>query len=113
MGGAHLVITMDHDHDAQGSGGEAPGVLPAVLPLLINCLELDVEHLGEVLAEAVRGASLDPSACVWNEALHCRCVQAASEFLCLRLQPLQARRRKSGILPSDRMDRYVWNCTLA
>ena len=54
----HLVIPMHHDHDADGAGGKAPGVLPHQLPAGVLCLKGDVEHAAEVLPQAVGGAAL-------------------------------------------------------
>ena len=50
-------------------GGESPGVLPHHLAVPLLVLELDVEHLRKVLAQAVRGGALDASPSGGNERL--------------------------------------------
>ena len=52
---------------------------------VLRVLDGDVEHLGEVLAEAVRRAALDAAPGRRDEALDGRRVQAAGELLLLRL----------------------------
>ena len=69
MGAVCLVISMDHDHHSNRPCGKAPAVLPGKLLLstllcpaavcaVRVCLKLDIKHFGEVLAQAVAGASL-------------------------------------------------------
>src|SRR6266540_1675002 len=53
-----LVIAVHHDDRADESGGEPPRRRPAVLQLVTLIEILDVEGLGEVLAEVVRCAGL-------------------------------------------------------
>jgi hypothetical protein len=55
-----LVISVNHDHCADGPGGQAPAVLPGELALarFLRVLKADVEHFGEVLAQVVRSAAL-------------------------------------------------------
>ena len=76
---------MDHDGDADGSGGASPGVLPHHAPSAVLVLVLNLEHLGEVLAEAVRSRALDASAGVGHEGLHRGGVKPARELLLLGL----------------------------
>ena len=64
-----LVVTVDHDHHPNRSRGEPPGRLPGQF-LLFGAtfrLELDFEHLGEVLAQVVRGAGLGV---IWGNYLN-------------------------------------------
>ena len=61
---------MRHDHHTERARGAAPRRLPHVLLLLVLALELDVEHLGEILAKAVRGRALDALARFRNERLY-------------------------------------------
>lgn len=62
------VVTVDHDHNTQGTGGETPGVLPDVQSRLLlialdrGILDGDVEHLTEVLAKTVRCTTLNTTA---------------------------------------------------
>ena len=43
--GSHLVVPVDHDHDADSAGREAPRVLPRDGLLAVAILVLDLEHL--------------------------------------------------------------------
>ena len=56
-----LVVSVHHGEHTQSPGRETPRVLPGVelVSGLIGILELDAEHLGEVLAQAVRRRSLN------------------------------------------------------
>lgn len=60
-----LVVAVDHDADADDTGGETPGVLPDEEGILLlgfrggGVLDGDAKHLGEVLAETVGGGTLD------------------------------------------------------
>ena len=82
-----LVVTVDHDHDTDDTGGQTPRVLPDVdvLALLGGILDGDVEHLGEVLAQAVRGGTLDTTAVGRNVALDGGGVVTTGELLGLGL----------------------------
>ena len=53
-----LVVAVGHDDGADEAGGQAPGGGPGVLQLVVLIQELDVEGLGEVLPQEVRGAGL-------------------------------------------------------
>ncbi|RUS26503.1 hypothetical protein BC938DRAFT_470687 [Jimgerdemannia flammicorona] len=57
----------------------------------VGVLNDDIEHLGEVLAQAVRCARLDPTARRRNEAFHRRRVQPTGELLLFRLHTLHNR----------------------
>mmetsp|Transcript_6675 Transcript_6675/g.22987 ORF Transcript_6675/g.22987 Transcript_6675/m.22987 type:complete len:376 (-) Transcript_6675:559-1686(-) len=77
---------MDHDHHSDGPRCQAPRVLPnEVLALPANGLRfvLDVEHLGKVLAEAVRGTALHPLARGRDEGLHGGGVQSSRKLFLL------------------------------
>lgn len=83
-----LVVAVDHDHDAERARREAPRVLPHVQLVAAGVgrvLDRDVEHLGEVLAEAVRRAALDAATRRRDEALDRGRVEAAGKLLLLRL----------------------------
>jgi hypothetical protein len=56
-----------------------------LLALVVGVLDGDVEHLGEVLPEAVRRAALDSATGGGDEALDGGGVEAAGELLLLRL----------------------------
>ena len=49
----HLVVTVDHDGNSNGAGSEPPRVLPHEGLAALLGLELDAEHLAEVLTQAV------------------------------------------------------------
>ena len=82
-----LVVTVDHDHDTDDTGGQTPRVLPDmdVLALLGGVLDSDVEHLGEVLAQAVRSGALDTATVGRNVALDGGGVVTTGELLGLGL----------------------------
>src|SRR5690606_26357829 len=81
------VVTVNHDHDADNTGRKAPRVLPYVdvLALGVGVLDLDVEHLAKVLAEAVGRRALNASPVGGDVALDRGGVKAASELLILSL----------------------------
>jgi hypothetical protein len=56
-----LVVSVHHGEHTQSPGRETPRVLPGVelVSRLIGILELNAEHLGEVLAQAVGCRSLN------------------------------------------------------
>jgi hypothetical protein len=84
-----------HDHDTNGTGGQTPRVLEhvdlGVLASLtvgsrgLGVLDVDVEHLGEVLAKVVRGTALDTTASGGDEALNSGRVVGTGKLLVLRL----------------------------
>mmetsp|Transcript_4563 Transcript_4563/g.9404 ORF Transcript_4563/g.9404 Transcript_4563/m.9404 type:complete len:237 (+) Transcript_4563:451-1161(+) len=84
-----LVIAVHHDHDPNCSLRYAPRVLVGMLAQfpcgVVGVLEGDVEHLREVLAQVVRGGSLDGPPCHRDESLHCGGVVSARESLRLGL----------------------------
>mmetsp|Transcript_4792 Transcript_4792/g.11378 ORF Transcript_4792/g.11378 Transcript_4792/m.11378 type:complete len:265 (+) Transcript_4792:962-1756(+) len=82
---------MDQDHDANGTRCETPRILPGMLLFLVRVLERDVEHLCEILSEAVGRGTLDPSSGGRNERLDGGSVQTASELFFLSLLPLDHR----------------------
>jgi hypothetical protein len=55
-----LVVSVHHGEHTKRSGRETPRVLPSVelVSGLVGILELNAEHLGEVLSQAVRRRSL-------------------------------------------------------
>ena len=56
------VVAVRHDHGADQARRHAPRRGPRVLQRLVAALELDLERLGEVLSEVVRGARLQRAA---------------------------------------------------
>ena len=78
------VITMDHDHNADCSGAEAPGILPDIelSTFFVGwILHDDVEHFAEVLAETMTRATLYAPTSLWNVTFY-RCgVFSTREFL--------------------------------
>ena len=88
------VVTVDHNHDTQGTGRETPGVLPnmdrglLLVTLGGGILDGDVEHLAEVLPKTVRGTTLDTTASGGNVALHGGGVGTTGKLLLLRLLTL-------------------------
>mmetsp|Transcript_16181 Transcript_16181/g.33201 ORF Transcript_16181/g.33201 Transcript_16181/m.33201 type:complete len:762 (+) Transcript_16181:84-2369(+) len=81
------VVAVDHDHDPDGSGGEAPGRLPRDLGFPLLVLVLDVEHLAEVLPQVVGRGALDGSAGHGDVGLDGGGLIPARELLLLGLVP--------------------------
>ena len=80
-----LIVAVHHDGDADGSRGAPPRVLPHHAPSALLVLVLDLEHLGEVLPEAVRGGALDAATRRGDKRLHGGGVEATRELLLLGL----------------------------
>lgn len=88
------VVAVHHDQHADRPRGQAPAVLPHQLPLYASAprgaptarvgLVGNAEHLGEVLAEAVRGGGLHRAAVRGDERLDGGRVEPSREFLLLR-----------------------------
>ena len=95
-----LVIAVDHDHNTNGSGRQAPRVLPDVdLTLtdrVIGVLHEDIKHVwvGEVGSKAVRGSTLNTTTGSGDEPFNSGGVEATSEFLLFRLDTWNDRNRK-------------------
>mmetsp|Transcript_4968 Transcript_4968/g.12067 ORF Transcript_4968/g.12067 Transcript_4968/m.12067 type:complete len:440 (+) Transcript_4968:100-1419(+) len=93
-----FVVTMHHGHYADRSLRDAPRVLIRKLLLLprsvIGILELDLEHLREVLAEVVRRCTLNSTPRRGDEGLDSRRVVRTREGLSLRLRAPDNRNRK-------------------
>ena len=53
------VVSVDHNHDTNGAGGESPRGLPGNLGLARFVLKVNVKHFAKVLSEVVRGGSLN------------------------------------------------------
>ena len=62
MGGGscllHLVIAMDHDHNANGASGQPITQLPDQLLGLVHSFVLNLEHAAEVLPPPLARATL-------------------------------------------------------
>jgi len=54
-----LVVRVGHDHDSDTARRETPRRLPGLSQFVVLVLLLDVEHFTEILAQLVRGSSLD------------------------------------------------------
>jgi hypothetical protein len=88
-----LVVAVDHHHHADRASRETPRVLPheKLARLLVRrrrllwVLDHNVEHLGEILPQAVTCTPLDPPTRRWHKALDCRGVVSASELFLLGL----------------------------
>lgn len=101
-----LVVTVDHDHDADRAGRQTPRVLPDVdlLGLIgrggrgLGVLDRDVKHVGEVLAETVGSTALDSTARGGDEAFDGGRVQTARETLLFRLDTLDDGKREQVIV---------------
>mmetsp|Transcript_18638 Transcript_18638/g.47989 ORF Transcript_18638/g.47989 Transcript_18638/m.47989 type:complete len:276 (+) Transcript_18638:867-1694(+) len=89
-----LVVRVHHHHHADRARRQPPRVLPGDRLVRVLVLVLDLEHLAEVLPEAVARGTLDPAACVWDEALHSRRVVASGELLLFGLLALHHRHRE-------------------
>ena len=89
-----LVVAVHEDHDADGASRKAPAVLPDVDGRFLltffraGVLDGDVEHLAEVLSQAVGCAGLDATACGRDEAFDGGGVVCAREFLVVGLDAL-------------------------
>lgn len=85
---------MNHNHDTQGTGRQTPRVLPDVHSLLLltrlggGVLNSDVEHLTEVLAQAMGGTTLNTTASCRDVTLNGSGVETTSKFLFLGLLAL-------------------------
>ena len=96
-----LVVTVDHNHHTDRTGGQTPTVLPDKLTLYKSNPRKrhtarfsfigDVEHLGEVLTQAVGSGSLDSTAVGRDEGFDGGGVETASELFLLRLATLNDR----------------------
>ena len=75
-----VVVSVGHDEGAHKAGGYAPGCGPDVVLLAFVVCELDVEALGEVLAEEVGRTGLKGLA-VLHEGLDCHGVKGACKTL--------------------------------
>lgn len=89
-----LVVTVNHDHDTNDTGGETPRVLPdkeriLLLTLLGSwVLDSDVEHLGEVLTQAMGSGALDTTSSGWNVTLDGGGEKTSGELFLLSLLSL-------------------------
>ena len=84
---------MGHDHRADQARGDAPRGGPAVLQRLVAALELDLEGLGEILAEVVRGAGLQRAA-VAHQRFDRIGLRRAGKLLALALLAVDHRHRQ-------------------
>ena len=97
-----LVVTVHENHDTDRTSGETPAVLPnvnlvsllAILDDLLVVFNGNVEHLREVLAQAMRCCGLDTSADGGNETLDGGRVVCARELLVDGLGTLDDRNGK-------------------
>lgn len=94
------VISVGQDHDTNGSGRKSPRILPYVNVLrlagllCVGVLHGDVEHLGEMLAKAVRGSGLDATTSSRDETFDSGGVVGTRELLVDGLGTLDNRDRK-------------------
>mmetsp|Transcript_36659 Transcript_36659/g.77819 ORF Transcript_36659/g.77819 Transcript_36659/m.77819 type:complete len:307 (+) Transcript_36659:821-1741(+) len=79
---------MCHDHHPDRPSGEPPRCLVSELLFMLLRLELDTEHLREVLTQVVGGSGLDGPAVGRDKTLDGGGHLASSEFLLFRLDPL-------------------------
>ena len=63
------VVTVDHDHDSNGSGGDSPAGLPRDVRRAVLGLEANVKHLAKVLAQIVARCALNGPATRGNVRL--------------------------------------------
>ena len=90
------VVAVGHDQPADQPRRDAPRRRPHVLQRLVAALELDVEGLGEVLAEVVRGARLQRPA-VAHQRLDRVGLVRAGELLGRRSSARDHRHRELGL----------------
>lgn len=103
------VVTVDHDHDTEGTGGQTPGVLPHVersgLLLVValggGVLDGDTEHLTEVLAQTVGGTTLDTTTGGGDVALNGGGVETTGELLLLGLLTLDNRNSQKFLVDTS------------
>ncbi len=86
------VVAVGHDQPADHPGRHAPRRAPDVVEPALGGLELDLERLGEVLAEVVGGAGLERLV-VLHQRLAGVGPQRAGELLALGLAPGDHRHR--------------------
>ena len=78
------VVTVDHNHHTERTGGEAPTGLPGNLTLALDVLVSNVEHLAKVLAEVVGRGALDGTAGHGDVGLDGGGLMSTGELLLLR-----------------------------
>ena len=54
-----LVVAVNHGHDSDGPGRQTPRVLMGEFFPAFAALKYDLEHLGEVLTQMMRGGACD------------------------------------------------------
>lgn len=85
------VVAVRHNHDANDTGGETPGVLPDVQAVFLLAFfgrwvfDAYVVHFAEVLAQTMACGSLDAAASGGDVAFDRHRVLGAGEFLFFRL----------------------------
>ena len=95
-----LVVAVDHDHDADGTGRQTPRILPdvdlALTDRVVGILNEYIKHvrIGEVGSEAVRGSALNTTTRRGDETLDGGCVEPASKFLLFGLDAWNDRDRE-------------------
>lgn len=104
----------NHYHDSDRSRGQTPRVLvdKRLLVALRSAFQLNVEHLGEVLAQMVAGRALYRAAARRDKSLDGGGVIATSELLLLGLATLDNRHRQqllvdSAVQVQDDQDLFV------
>ncbi|KAH3664938.1 hypothetical protein OGATHE_003753 [Ogataea polymorpha] len=96
-----LVVGMDHHHDTNNSGRKTPRRLMCIYFRMLwtkRVLNRDVEHLGEVLAEVVRGGTLNTPAGGWDVSFASGGVQTSGKLLVLSLNTLYDRNSKQFLV---------------
>lgn len=99
-----FIITVDHDHNTNGSGRQTPGILPnvdlAFADRVVRVLYEDIKHIriGEVGSKAVRGGALNTTTRGGDETFDSGCVEATSKFLLFGLDTGNDRNRKQFLV---------------
>ena len=95
-----LIVTVDHDHDTDGPGRKAPGILPDVnfslTDRVVGVLYEDIKHvrIRKVGSEAVRGAALNTTTGGRDETLNSGRIESTSKFFLFGLDTWDDRDRK-------------------
>jgi hypothetical protein len=95
-----LIISVHHDHDTNGTSGQAPRCLPRNLTVPLLILILDIEHFAKVLAKVVGSSALNGSSRTSNICLHSGSLITSGEFFLFSLVSRNDRDTKKILIHS-------------